>query len=82
MAGSIHMAADFVLSSKRSDMQEPEIVSLSEDFGKQGVIVDDICQKPGSRKITFILTMGLPDCFNQFNVTDCCYQKPKPVVKK
>jgi hypothetical protein len=82
MAGSIHIAADFVLSSKRADIQESEIASLSEDFGHQGVNVDDICQKPGSRKVTFILTMDLPNSFNQFNVTDCCYKKPRPVSKK
>jgi hypothetical protein len=82
MAGAIHMAADFVLASKKAADQESEITSLSDDFGHQGVNVDDVCQKPGSRRVTFILTMDLPDCFNQFNVTDCCYKKPTPVGKK
>lgn len=79
MAGKIHMTADFVLTSKRADMQESELTSISEDFGRQGINVDDVRQRGTKQKITFILTMDLPDCFNQFNVTRCMYIKPTPV---
>lgn len=79
MAGKIHMTADFVLTSKRADMQESELTSISEDFGRQGINVDDVRQR--GTKITFILTMDLPDCFNQFNVTRCMYIKPTTVKR-
>jgi predicted amino acid-binding ACT domain protein len=62
-------------------MQESEITSISEDFGREGINVDDVRQRGTKQKITFILTIDLPDCFNHFNVTQCKYIKPTPVKR-
>ena len=67
----IQIAATRTLSMVPSLLDDSvEIDSLSDDFARDGLNVDDVLQKPGSRKVEFLVSWTLPMSFKGFKIVN------------
>ena len=65
----IQVAATRTLSMEPARM-DIEIDTLSEDFAGDGLTVDDVLVKKGSRKVEFLVSWDLPSSFNGFKIVN------------
>lgn len=67
----IQIAATRTLNMVPSSKDDSvEIDSLSEDFVKDGLTVDDVLIKKGSRKVEFLVSWDLPFSFDGFKIVN------------
>ena len=66
----IQIAATRTLSMVPSKDDSVEIDSLSDDFVKDGLTVDDVLIKKGSRKVEFLVSWDLPFSFDGFKIVN------------
>lgn len=67
----IQIAATRTLNMVPSSKDDSvEIDSLSEDFARDGLIVDDVLIKKGSRKVEFLVSWDLPFSFDGFKIVN------------